>query len=235
VTIETIIPWRGGCPWRERALEFVRPLYRWPVTVAEAPLGPWCKAAAVMPAVEASPADVLVIADADVFVEGGLDLAVEAVAQGAPWAIPHSLVHRLSERGTAAVLAGADWRKEELERGTYHGYAGGGIVVAPRETLLDIPMPRVMGWGSEDEAWAAALKLLAGRPTRGTAALVHLWHPPQPRDNGLWGSPEGRALVARFNAAARDPVAMRHLIEEAGAGWQQTSASRAGSSSAQAA
>lgn len=207
------MPWRGGCPWRERSLEFVRPRYEWPVTIAPAPDGAWCKAAAIAPAVEASSADVLVIADADVWCDG-LDLAVEAVEQGAPWAIPHRLVHRLTEVSTEQVLTGADWRGLPLAQWPYSGYEGGGIVVARRETLLEVPMPVFEGWGGEDESWALALRTLAGPPWRGEADLVHLWHPPQERLNRRWGSDAGRALVHRFEAANGDPAAMCALLQE---------------------
>src|SRR5687768_12609226 len=57
---------------------------------------PWNKARAVMPAVEDSCADIVVLADADVWTEG-LAAAVRAVEQGASWAIPHRHVHRLTE------------------------------------------------------------------------------------------------------------------------------------------
>lgn len=210
--VEVVIPWRGGCEWRERALEFVRSQYEWPVTIAPAPDGVWCKAAAVMPAVEASSADVLVIADADVWCDG-LDLAVEAVAQGAPWAIPHRLVHRLSAAGTEAMLAGADWRGLPLAQWPYVGFAGGGVVVARRETLLDVPMPVFLGWGGEDESHAHALRTLVGPPWRGAADLVHLFHPPQERMSRRWGSVAGRALVERFQAASGDPDEMRELLK----------------------
>jgi hypothetical protein len=213
VIAEVIIPWRGGCPWRERALEFVRSRYDWPVIIAPAPDGAWCKAAAVTPAVEASCADVLVIADADVFTDG-LDAAVEAVADGAPWAVPHHLVHRLDPAGTDAVLAGADWRGQPLAQRPYAGFEGGGIVVIRRDVALDVPMPTFYGWSGEDEAWAYCLRTLAGPPWRGNADLVHCWHPPQERMSRRWGSPENRELAGRYRAARGDREAMRALLEE---------------------
>jgi len=166
-----------------------------------------------MPAVEASSADVLVIADADVWCDG-LDAAVRAVAGGAPWSQPHRMVHRLSETATERVLAGADWHGLPLAQWPYVGFEGGGIVVARRETLLEVPMPVFFGWGGEDESHAHALRTLAGPPWRGDADLVHCWHPPQERMSRRWGSDEGRALVKRFQAARGNPAAMRQLLKE---------------------
>lgn len=213
MTVEVLIPFRGGCRWRERALDFVRCRYRWPVTIASAPAGPWCKANALMPAVAASCADVLVVADADVFTDGLTD-AVDAVHSGAAWAVPHRMVHRLNQTGTRAVLAGADWQIQPLAQPPYLGFEGGGIVVIRRDVALDVPMPVFEGWGGEDESWAMALYTLAGVPWRGVADLVHLWHPPQRRMSRRWGSTEGRALVLRFQAARGNPAVMRELLEE---------------------
>ncbi len=212
--IEIVIPWMGGCPWRERALEFVRGRYGWPVTIAEAPPGPWCKAAAVMPAVEASSADVLVIADADVFTDG-LEAAVDAVEQGAPWAVPHLRVHRLNEIATGRVLAGGDWREQPVAQWPYIGFEGGGIVVLRRSDYLRAPLDeRSVGFGGEDESWACALTTVVGEPWRGTADLAHMWHPPQERMSRRWGSEESKALALRYHAANGDADAMRALLEE---------------------
>lgn len=129
--VEVIIPWRGGCPHRERALDWVRGRYPWPVTVATAPGGAWCKAAAVMPAVSNSSADVVVVADADVWTDG-VEIAVRTAQGGAPWCIPHLNVHRLDETGTAAVLAGEPWQPQPRAERTYQGIQGGGVVVVHR-------------------------------------------------------------------------------------------------------
>lgn len=224
-SVAVVIPWRGDCPARERGLTWVRGLYAerhpgWCVVVAEAPPGPWCKAAAVMPALTASDAEVAIVADADVWCDG-LDQAVEAAAEWAPWAIPHTFVHRLSEKGTEQLLNGhePDLRAlENLAQRRYIGYPGGGIVIARRETLLEVPLdPRFTGWGQEDESWAMALSLLAGDPSRGAADLIHLYHPPQPRLSRRYGSKEGRQLARRYRRAHRegDRAAMNKLREEA--------------------
>ena len=61
---------------------------------------PWIKAQAVTPAVHATDADVIVIAD--VWADN-VTQAVDAVAAGARWAIRHLLVHRLTEAATTRV------------------------------------------------------------------------------------------------------------------------------------
>lgn len=209
-----IVPWFGGCPHREAALRWLLPKYKWPVTVAPGP-DPWVKALAAGPAIAASTADVVIVADADVWCDGLVE-AVKAVENGAPWAIPHSGVHRLDEAGTLAVMDGADWQEQRTCQRPYRGYPGGGYVVARRTTLIDIPLdPRFTGWGHEDSSWAAALNTLAGHYWRGTEPLIHLWHPPQNRISRRRGSVASDELGKRYEHARGKPLEMRALIEEA--------------------
>lgn len=221
MSVAVVVAWRGGCPYRERALAWVRARYaerhpQWELVVAEAPPGPWVKAEAVMPAIGRTAADIVVIADADVWCDG-LGEAVSAVREGAVWAIPHRTVRRLTEGAVTALLAGTEPPQADVAERPYPGVAGGGYVIAHREVLLSVPLdPRFVGWGQEDEAWATALTCLAGPPWRGEADLIHLWHPPQERLTRRRGSPEGWQLRRRYVRAKHDPSAMRALLNEIG-------------------
>lgn len=213
--VEVIVPFTsGGCQHRARAWEWLKPRYRWPVTVAPGP-APWCKALAVMPAVAASTADIVVVADADVWADG-LQAAIDEVVAGAAWAIPHRGVHRLTKASTARFIAGAPLDGLELTERGYLGVPGGGIVVAPRELLLAVPLdPRFVGWGQEDEALGVALQTMTGAPWRSRTPLAHLWHPPPPRLTRRRGSHAGWALWERYSRAEGDPIAMDQLLKEA--------------------
>ena len=92
-----VIPWRPGCPYRERALVWV--LDRWAerfptfdVVLGVHEDGPWCKAAAVADGLSKVADGELIIADADVW-----PIRPEAVADavsalsGHGWAIPHEI------------------------------------------------------------------------------------------------------------------------------------------------
>lgn len=210
---EVIIPWRGGCPYRERALAWVTDRYHaagFPVTVAElASEGPWVKAKAVTPAVEASNAGVVVVADADVWCDGITD----AVTNCKTWAIPHQHVRRLTEEATEAVYAGGDLGGPLVEK-SYSGKQGGGIVVIRRDAYLETPLdPRFEGWGREDESWGWALNLILGLPWRAPRPLWHLWHPPQPRPTRSKGSEATEALFDRYRRT-RKAAEMRQLVAE---------------------
>lgn len=216
--VEVLIPFHGDCPYRLKALEFTRRQYPWPVVVCSYD-GPWSKGAALRPGIEASSADILVVADADCSTSG-LPSAIEAVEDGAAWAMPHRRVVRLTEQGTEIFKATGEYG-HPFDRRPYTGMPGGGMVVARRETLLEVgPDPRFVGWGQEDESWALALTCLVGKPWRGTADLIHLYHPPEPRMSRRKGSPESWALYRRYRDAARDPLAMRSLLKEASRGIQ---------------
>ena len=217
--VTVILPWAvdNPCPHRRAALDWVAS--RWKTTghqvLVGEHVGPWCKAGAVADALPRATGDVLVIADADVWCTN-IDEAINRVRSGAPWAIPHTRVHRLSQESTRLVLAGADPNPGmgHAER-PYTGFPGGGIVVLPRRLYEEVPFDsRFVGWSGEDESAALAWTCLAGQPWRGTHPLWHLYHPPQLRMSRRWGSPAARALAARYRKAARSPQAMRAILDE---------------------
>jgi hypothetical protein len=216
--LSVLIPFTSDEPWRVRARDYVAGWYAqlgWEVIEGTCP-GPWRKAVAVAAAVSRASGEILVVADADCICPG-IPAAIEAVeAHGAPWAIPHRMVHRLDEEATQAVYSGATAESTPgRAQVPYQGFAGGGIVVLPRTTYLDVPLdPRFEGWGQEDEAWAVALTCLAGRPARLDADLFHLWHPPPARLSRHLGSAASHELLRRYLRAARSRNDMRALLNE---------------------
>lgn len=185
----------------------------------------WCKADAVevgIHAAEAEPDDLLIIADADVWVPyTAIDAAVEAVElDNAAWSMPHRAVHRLTEQGTreALTLTQPDWEqlctRYGYDRPPYLGTVGGGITILRLSTYRDCPLdPRFVGWGQEDESWGDALRTLHGHRHRGSDDLYHLWHPPLPRMAPGIGSLPGKHLRDRYRRSVGNPTAMRSLVD----------------------
>lgn len=221
-SVSVIIPFRAGDPYREQNRDWVVEFYRtfypsWQVVVVDEPGDPFSKAAAIRAGVDQSFGDVLVIADADLIVTH-LRSAVGAVAQGrAKWAIPHTNVHRLAWDATKQILRGADPRdfaQRTAER-IYRGLIGGGILVIDRDAFMGCPPdPRFRGWGGEDEAWGLALQTLVGEPWRGSAQLLHLWHPPAARMARLRGNDHNESLVLRYRQASKNQRQMTDLVAE---------------------
>jgi len=136
--------------------------------------GEWRKGAAVAAGVAESDADVLVIADADVWCSG-IDKAAAAVQGTWAWAVPHARTLRLNRDASGRVVDGDGMLASlPLDRRPHRAVAGGGLVVMRRDVFEACPMP-VMG-RREDEVWQTQLYPKFGRPWRGTADLFHLWH-----------------------------------------------------------
>lgn len=221
--ISVVIPWRAGCPHRERALDWLTGWYArthptWEVVLGRHDDGPWNASAAIIDGAAKASGEILVAHDADCAIDPAE--ATEHLESG--WSIPHLMVHRLSRESSDLFMAGFDLKGLQLDRSNrqdgkpYTGHAGGGVVVLTREAFDAVPPDvRFAGWGHQDDAWALALRTLIGAPWRGKRDLIHLWHPPQERLSRTVGSEESHALFRRYQFAARKPDRMRALIEEA--------------------
>ena len=210
-----VIPFAGDDPHRTRALDWVLDRYatrfpEWEVVVGRGDTAAWCKADAVRDGIARTSADVVVVADGDVWCDG----VAAAVAKCKSWAVPHLKVHRLDPAASDQMLATGIPGAGRDER-PYRGHLGGGIVVLRRSVWDACPLdPRFVGWGQEDDSWACALSALYGAPWRGDADLFHLWHPPQDRLSRTVGSAEGAALFRRYRLARHKPEMMRRIVAE---------------------
>lgn len=217
MSVAVVVPCRLDDAHRSAAWQWVSNQYAarhptWEVIAGTCPDGPWVKALAVEDALSRTDAEVILVADADVWSDG-LERAVDSLERF-PWAIPHHTVYRLTEQATANVLNGGELAGPYTQQ-PYKGWAGGGLLALHRDTYERIPLdPRFVGWGGEDAAWHLALVRFTGRGWRGRASLHHLWHPPQPRLNRIIGSQESADLLNRYQRA-RTPALMEALIEEA--------------------
>lgn len=191
----------------------------------------WSKGRATNAAVAAATGEVLVVTDADILIDHQvLDDAVGLVAGArAAWVVPHGTVYRLTEARTVELIEGRlppephdrFRRRRELDRRTYQGPAGGGIVVLTRTAyeLVGGIDERFIGWGGEDVSFARALHVFVGPYERLGAPLWHLWHQPQRRPGGH-ASAASHALAGRYLDALvayqqhGDDAPMRALIEE---------------------
>lgn len=222
MTVAVLVPFAGGEPHRDRNWSWVRSRYEQAgheVIVGTTDAPGFSRTQAILHARSQSDADVFVISDADVWPEG-LDAGIaKATLHG--WAVPNGYLHRLSEDSTWQVLNGKPWRGLPLSTDNrqdskpYRVHEGGTCLIVTADAFDAAPPdPRFVGWGGEDDAWAAALHTLVGRPWRGDADIVHLWHPAEPRLTRSKGNEANHALRRRYLNARRAPDLMRYLIEE---------------------
>ena len=234
-----MIPFEPGVDeWRDAAFGFVTERYRrdfpdWEIVVGAPLRRPeshrgagdpwWSKGEALAEARSRTGAEVLVVADADVFVlRSALARTVaKVVERAAPWAMPYTTVRRLRpdvtralytavEAGRGSVL---DFQAERLDRHEYVGVRGGGIVVLPARSWDRVPVdPRFRGWGGEDEAWGRALSTLLGCGYHHDQHVWHLWHPHQTPGARAPLYPESVNLLRAYQAADEVPRLMRALI-----------------------
>lgn len=206
--------------WVRERLEALHPDME--IIVARCPAARWTKGLAIEAGALQALGDVLVVMDADVIIpRDDLEEAVR-LAHSVPWVVTHGTVWRLAPAPTAALVAREpgsvetyDPRGDKLDRPSYTGVAGGGLVVLHRDAYDAVGPPdrRFVGWGGEDTSWRRALNTLVGPAHRGAAMMTHLWHPPQPDHHDP--SPEAKTLAKRYRRAVHKPEAMRALIEEA--------------------
>lgn len=231
-SVSVLVPFRADGAERDTAWAYLQRWWAeaqpdWQVVTGTCPPGPWVKAYAVQDALTRADGELLLIADADVFMDRqqlGMWASTLQASSSRAWIIPHRTVMRLTPAGTAAVLAGEEppvdndgggYRPNPLIERCYKGVGGGGMVMLSRDLYESVPLdPRFAGWGQEDQSLNEALGVLGGSYHRGGGTLYHLWHPPQPRLNDVVGSDESQAHYQRY-LAARTPELMRALVDEA--------------------
>lgn len=223
-TVAVVVPFTpGSCVHRDAAWNWVRSRYEafhspWEIVTAAAPAGEaWSKGTALAAAVAATDAEILVVADADVFIDPDALRDAVALAVTEPWVVPHTQVLRLDPDHTTAVLGEhPTWcpqrRWGSYDRSPYDGVAGGGLAVMRRSAWNAVGGmdPAFVGWGYEDESFGRALDTLVGPHRRLTGPLWHLWHPPQA--NYRRANVDNEARWKSYRHAGGSPVAMRALI-----------------------
>lgn len=229
--VAVVFPWRPGCPYRERARQWVQRRYAelhpdWAQVLGSCnPDLPFNRSEAILDGARQADADVYVVADADVWCPKVGRSIEPAFERG--WITPQKRLHRLTEVASERMMAGETDGLRTME--IYSGHHAGTLVVVRADVLFDVPPDvRFVGWGQEDDAWRIALTELVAQPKRtdGGSDIFHLWHPPQERQNRIEGNPAGVALLRRYMDARKLGAAqVRAVLDESKQLWPEGVAS----------
>lgn len=222
-SVDLIVPYRPGDDLRRAHAEKLWDLWdrnfvgmRRYIGVHEEAEGLWNKAVATDRAVRRGNGEVLVVADADVWVEPQyIAQAVKLVHEGRPWVIPHKLVHRLNLQSTQAWLKGEPGPLR-YDRRPYLGVVGGGLFVISRKGFEEIGGfdPRFAGHSGEDISFGYVADRLLGTHTRLKGDLIHLYHEPQPSKDDDRITGPNQALMREYAQARHSKQALRRLVLE---------------------
>lgn len=223
-----VVPWRFDAE-RAEIWEFVSAHLRttypdFDVVLSECGDGPFNRAECIVRAALTSDAEVLIVYDADVILNGDLRAAVARVRRSRGWVVPHWHLRRLTPEATAGALSGQPLSATmSTSQKPYKGNPTGTLVVIDRALVLAVPPDvRFRGWGQEDEAWGAALTKLAGACHRGPHDLYHLWHTPAERMDRRFGNIDSKALIKRYEQTIRFPKRLRELVDESKDLWEDS-------------
>lgn len=214
VVVMTHLP---GDPHRDASHRFVVDWYGplgWPFVTESGPGG---RAASLNRAIDGLRAGVVVQLDADSIVPlATIRAAVERAAAADGLVVPHDRYLYLTEKATAAVLAGErpvdGLGPADCEEAGPNGV--GNVVVFSRATWS-----RARGYDerlrfADDAAFAYACDAMVAPTRRIAGDVVHLWHP-----RPAWSRPGSRAYVAEFtllaqyrDAATEGPHAVQRLV-----------------------
>lgn len=200
---------------------------------------PFCKTAAVNDAFSKTTGDIVVILDADCYIDPEVILSCAAKIRAARnaghklWFIPYRRFYRLTEAASNLVLdsdPANPYRfpdpppKDDLvtTRGTSSAHWYGALIqVMPREAFVAAGGmdERFHGWGGEDVAFMRAVDTLYCRHKTSDNDVLHLWHPTikgYDDDTRMWPGqerPDGNwPLAEKYRDAFGDKAMMFTLV-----------------------
>lgn len=243
--ISLLIPFHGRDKHRRKILRWVIKYMRNALPGCEIIIGraagnPFCKTRALNRAARRANGKVLVILDADAYLDAGIikrcaDRIIEEHKEGNRlWFVPYRKLYRLTEAATLKVLHSCPKHPypfptpplaedvECLTKASYGHRYGAMIMMFHREALeiLGGFDERFVGWGGEDVALLRSLDTLYAKHKSTPNQILHLWHPRfgssyrEMKWAGQgWANANDR-LAMKYHRATRLPSMMRSLTDE---------------------
>lgn len=247
--ITLLVPFRSDGERRSETWNWLQEYWRYWLPGAELLVGhdghfPFCKTAAVNDAFRRSGGDIIVILDADCYIDAGVILGCAAQIRAARrlrrkmWFIPYRHFYRLTNQASRRVLnsypqdpyrfsSPPPLHDTEEASGQSVGHWYGALIqVMPREAFIAAGGmdERFSGWGGEDISFMNAVDTLYAPHHTTRNQTLHMWHPHigtlhiEREWVGQRGPGANNALAHRYQGAYGRPERMRALTREDGAG-----------------
>lgn len=242
--ISLLIPFNATDPQRKKVFKWVKKYWKSEIPgveiiIGQSSLSPFCKTNALNNAVKKSSGKVLVIMDADAYIEGAVisncaDRILEDLENNL-WYVPYRNLYRLTQSVTEELLNSAPWNPlplpspplpymvENLGHSSKYGNRYGAMcMMFPREAynILGGFDERFVGWGGEDVAILRALDTLFGKHKTTDNDIFHMWHPvigsnyKSRKWEGQETANNNSQLANKYHKATRNPSQMRALVDE---------------------
>lgn len=244
--ISLLIPFSSNDPYRRKSFKWLLQYWKYELPEAEIIIGKsnskiFCKGEALNNAAKKAKGEILVILDADAYINGGVinkcaDRIIEELEyENHLWYVPYRNLYRLNKHATSHVLdsdpkypyrftvppPNCDIENKGHSNKYGHRY-GAMIMMFPREALniLGCFDERFKGWGGEDVALLRALDTLYGKHRTTNNDILHLWHPfyGENYKTRIWKGQQSAnpnsELANKYNHATRHPSRMRQLVDE---------------------
>lgn len=244
--ISILVPFRSDSGVRDKTWDWLYRYWRRVLPEAEFIIGqnhdtPFCKTAAVNDAFRKAKGDVIVIMDADCYIDACVikrcaqEIREARKAGRRLWFIPYRRFYRMT-REVSEWLLETDpcdpprfrdppppWEVEHIWRNSSGHWWGALIQIMPREAFeaaggMD---ERFKGWGSEDISFMHAVDTLYAKHKTVNSPVYHLWHP---SIKGKWlftrqwpdqpGPEMNDQLAWRYENAVGDKLRMHKLLSE---------------------
>ncbi len=251
--ITLLVPFRSDGDRRSETWAWLKEYWEFWLPEAEILEGhdghfPFCKTAAVNDAFRRSRGDIIVIMDADCFIDSGVILGCARQIRVARrrhrklWFVPYRHFYRLTDAASRLVLDSYPQdpyrfssppppgdTEESSGQSVGHWY-GALIQLMPREAFeaaggMD---ERFSGWGGEDISFMNAVDTLYTKHHTTRNQTLHMWHPHigtlhvEREWVGQRSPGANNKLTTRYQGAYGRPARMRELTREAGAGTLYT-------------
>ncbi|UAC49109.1 glycosyltransferase [Bacillus aquiflavi] len=224
--ISILIPFKSDHGPRMNAFKWVKAFYKNTFPNADLCVGysetkPFSKSQAVNNAAKTAAGDTFIIVDADIICSPKVINDSVKRLNHTPWIIPYSKVAHLNKHRTERLLqTDPKWPldlnpKDKITKTKKNMLPVGGINILSRPCFEAVGGfdERFIGWGGEDDAFAASLNTICGHYTRLPHLIYHLWHPAL-RAVGNRHYKANYELALRYCKAIGNKMLMKKIIRE---------------------